>query len=398
MNTIWAVAISVLLLMDCRNKPRTKPEFGVWGFDETVMDKSVSPGESFFRYANGGWLDRTPIPSDRTSVWVDTPADDLIESRLHAIMEQGAAQAGHDPSTLEGKAGGFYKSFMNEELCERMGAKPIQPELDAVRGTHSADELAGLTGRAVVDFDGSFFKIWQNVDLRDPQHYAMYLGQDGLGLPDLDYYSKPEFAETKAKFQAYAGRLLNLIDWPDAGSNAKRVVDLETSVAAVSWTKAQQRDAVLNYNAMSVEELERMAPGFGWRALLAQARLPQVTRVVVAEKGAFPKMAAIWKHTPPDVLRAWAAFHIADNAAPYLSKSFADAYFDFRGRTLGGQAEQKVRWKRGVFAVAGGDFLPSDEVDQLVWLSLERAAGVLTYDHDRSLLQSLDLVALARSG
>jgi putative endopeptidase len=360
LKSIGAAAISVLLLAGCGSKPQTKPEFGISGFDATGQDKNVKPGHSFFRYANGGWLDRTAIPGDRAVVWIDTPADDLIEERLHGILEQGAAQSGHQPSTLEAKAGAFYSSFMDETRCERLGAKPIKPELDAVRGAHSTDELAALTGRSVVDFDGSFFKLWQSVDLRDPQRYAVYIGQDGLGMPDLDYYSEPTFAETKAKYEAYAGRLLHLLDWPDAEANAKRVVGLETAAAAVSWSKAQQRDAVLNYNAMSVEELEGMAPGFAWRAFLAQARLPQVTRVVVAEKGAFPKLAAIWKRTPPDVLQAWAAFHIADNAAPYLSKSFADAYFDFRGKTLGGQAEQKVRWKRAVFAVAGGDFLNVD--------------------------------------
>ena len=150
---------------------------------------------------------------------------------------------------------------MDEGRCERLGAKPVQPELDAVRGAHSADELAGLTGRSVIDFDGSFFKLCQNVDLRDPQHYAVYIGQDGLGLPDLDYYSKPAFAETKAKYEVYAGRLLHLIDWADAEANAKRVVELETAAAAVSWNKEQQRDATMTYNAMSVEELEGMAPG-----------------------------------------------------------------------------------------------------------------------------------------
>jgi putative endopeptidase len=184
--------------------------------------------------------------------------------------------------------------------------------------------MAGVTGRSVLDFDSAYFKIRQSIDQRDPQHYAVYIGQDGLGLPDRDYFSKSDFAAQKAKYQAYIGELLRLISWPDADANAKRVLDLETAVAGASWTKTQQRDPVTNYNAMSVDELDRLAPGFAWRVLLANAKLPQVTRVIVAEKGAFPALAAMWRSTPVDVLKAWEAFHVADNAVPYLSKTFKE--------------------------------------------------------------------------
>ena len=107
---------------------------------------------------------------------------------------------------------------------------------------------------------------------------------------------------------------------------------------------------------MSVAELEKLAPGFAWKGFLASANLGKLDRVIVAEKSAFPKLAAIYAATPIETIQAWQAFHIADNAAPYLSKPFTDAYFDMHDKTLSGQKVQKVRWKRGVFAVAGGDF------------------------------------------
>lgn len=354
-----AIAIVVSLLAACTTKPqpKAKPEFGAWGFDASAQDKSKSPGEGFFRYANGGWLDRTSIPEDEVAVYVDTAAGDLIESNLRDLLQQGATHAGHEPSDLQGKAGAYYKSFMDEARCEQRGAEPIEPELSAIRGAHSADEMAGLTGRSVLDFDSAYFRVWLNIDQGDPRHYAVYLGQDGLGLPDGYYYLKPGFADPKAKYQTYIGHILRLINWPDAYANARRVVEFETAVADASWAKEQQRDPVANYHAMSLDELQRFAPGFAWRRFLAEARLPQVSRVVVAEKDAFPKLAAIWQRTPLGVLKAWEAFHVADAAAPYLSKNFADAHFEFRGKTLGGQQKQKNRWKRAVLAVAGGDFI-----------------------------------------
>ncbi len=133
-------------------------------------------------------------------------------------------------------------------------------------------------------------------------------------------------------------------------------MDFETRIAEASWTKAQQRDLDVTYNPFSIAELQKLAPGFAWAPFLADAGLGKVTRVIVAEKTAFPKLAQVYAQTPIPVLQAWQAFHVADNAAPYLSKAFTDAYFDMHDKTLAGQKEQRVRWKRGVYAVSGGDF------------------------------------------
>src|SRR5206468_7045686 len=123
-------------------------------------------------------------------------------------------------------------------------------------------------------------------------------------------------------------QLLNLIGWPDADAAARDAVALETRIANASWTKAQQRDPIATYNPMTIAQLQKFAPGFAWQQFLANANLSKVKRVVVGEKTAFPKLAAVYARAPVPVLQAWSAFHIADNAAPYLSKPFTDAYFE----------------------------------------------------------------------
>jgi putative endopeptidase len=245
---------------------------------------------------------------------------------------------------------------MDESRVEQLGAKAIAPELEAVRSAKTHDALAGLMGRTQTDFESSLFNFYIDVDLKDPKHYAVYVGQGGLGLPDRDYYLKPDFAAQKAKYQQYVAQLLHLCGWPDADAAAKNVVAFETDIANASWTKAQQRDPIATYNPMAIAELAKFAPGFAWKDFLAGANLSKVKRVVVGEKTAFPRLAPLYARTPVPTLQAWSAFHIADNAAPYLSKSFADAYFQMRDKTLAGQQQQKVRWKRAVFAVSGGDF------------------------------------------
>jgi putative endopeptidase len=330
-----------------------KPQYGAWGYDSAGADMKTKPGDDFFRHANGTWLDHAQIPADKPAVSFRLQMTDRTEARLHDMMEAASKKA---PTDLEGKMGAFYHAFMDEARVDALGAKPIASNLDAVRAAKTRDQLAALMGRTNADFEGSLFNLYIDVDLKDPKHYALYLSQGGLGLPDRDYYLSKDFAAPKAKYESYVAEILKLAGWPDAEKHAKDIVAFETKVADASWPKSEQRDPVKVYNPMRVAELEKLAPGFDWKGFLANANLGKLDRVIVGEKSAFPKLTAIYAATPVETIQAWQAFHIADNAAPYLSKAFTDAYFDMHDRTLSGQKEQKVRWKRGVFAVAGGDF------------------------------------------
>ena len=331
------------------------PTFGAWGFDLTAMDRSVRPGDDFNGYASGAWLARTPIPPDKSIASLRYQMSDTIEARLHDIMEAAGGSGSADPASLRSKAGAFYKAFMDEGRVERLGSTPIAPELAAVGEARDRESLAGLMGRSPYDFEGSLFNLGMDVDLKNVDRYAVYVGQGGLGLPDRDYYLKPGFAAQKAAYQAYVTSILTLIDWPDAKQRAAEVVTFETKIAEASWTKTQQRDPEATYNPVTISELNALAPGFAWKPFFAAAKLGDRQRVIIAEKTAFPRLAAIYASTPLETLKAWQAFTIADNAAFYLSPPFSNARFQFRGKILAGQPEEQVRWKRAIHAVAGGD-------------------------------------------
>jgi putative endopeptidase len=354
-----------------------KPQYGAWGFDSAGADFKTQPGNDFFRYANGTWLDHTQIPGDKPGVSLRILMTDTVESRLRDLLEKAAANAGHEPSDLSGKAGAFYKVFMDQQRADALGAKPIAPELNAVRAANSRSAFAALMGRSPDDFDFSVFNAGIDIDLKDPKHYAVYLSQGGLGLPDRDYYLQPQFTPAKAAYQAYVAQLLKLVVWPNADAGAKAVVDFESRIAQASWTKVQDRDINAVYNPMSIADLQALTPGFDWKAWLAAAHLADRVRVIVAEKSAFPKIAGIVAATSPDTLRAWMAFHIADNAAPYLSHDFSDAYFDLHQKTLSGQKQQQARWKRAVHLIGGNE---CDAVPQECFGSLSWGVGQLYTD------------------
>ena len=237
------------------------PQFGKWGFDSKGADLKTKPGDDFFRYANGAWLDRVKIPADKPGYSLRLVMSDKVEQRLHDLIE-AAAKKSADAATVEGKVGAFYKSFMDEKRIEKSGASPLKDKLQQISSAKTREELGAMMGRHNADLEGTIFALSIDVDFKDPERYAVYVGQSGLGLPDRDYYLKPDFAAQKTKYQNYVAKLLRLINWPDADKRARDVVDFESSIAEASWTKTQQRDPIATYNPMSIAELETFAPKF----------------------------------------------------------------------------------------------------------------------------------------
>ncbi|MES2296129.1 MAG: M13 family metallopeptidase [Pseudomonadota bacterium] len=345
-------ALAILPCAQAADSNAPHPQFGSWGYDLGAGDPASKPGDNFFRYANGKWFDSTPIPSDKAAYSMRMKMSDLIEQRLHDLMET-AAQSNSAGNTLDGQIGAFYLSFMDEARIDKLGAGAIAQQLSEIKQAKTRDQLAAMMGRNGYDFQHSLFGYSIDIDLKDPSKYAFYLSQSGLGLPDRDYYLLPNFAKEKAAYQAHIATMLGLLNWPKAEASSKAVVEFETAVAKASWSKSQQRDMVSIYNPMSLAELEKLAPGFAWKPFLHNAKMGDLKRVIVAEKSAFPQLTAVYGKTSVDTLRAWHAFHLADNAAPFMSKAFDSAHFALHSKLLQGQQEQQARWKRAIAAVSG---------------------------------------------
>ena len=194
----------------------------------------------------------------------------------------------------------------------------------------------------------SLYNLYITADAKAPDHYVAHVGQGGLGLPDRDYYLEASFAAQKTRYQAYVQQMLELAGWPNAAPQAKAIVALESRIAEASWARADRRDRDKTYNPMTPAQLQAAAPGFDWARFLDAAGLHGAPKLIVDENTSAPKLAAVFAATPVETLKAWLAFGLADNAAPYLSRRFDQAHFEFRSKALSGTPEQRARWKRGV--------------------------------------------------
>ena len=347
-------AVPALAEMPATQSPTARPAhavIGAWGFDPLTMDRSVSPGADFGRYASGGWLDATTIPADRPSWSVAHVLYDESQQQLKSIIEDSAANPSSSPEAQ--RVGDFYASYMNEARVEALGVQPLQPQLAAIRGLTTRADVARYMGTTFGRPGASLFALAVFEDLKDPDTSSAYIGQAGLGLPDRDYYLEAAFAEKKAAYQVYVAQMLTMIGWPDPAKAAADIVAFETAVAEKSWTNVQTRQLDKIYNPMTLGELAAAAPEFDWAAWAGAAGLPTTAHTVVTENTAVPELARIFAATSLDTLRAYQAFHLVDQAAPTLSKAFVDARFAFRGTALNGTTAQRPRWNRAVAAVDG---------------------------------------------
>ena len=330
--------------------PTAAQRYGTWGVDLAGMDRSVKPGDDFFKYVNGKWAATTQIPPDKSSYGSFAILSDLSEARERALLERWAAGKALKAGSDEAKVAAIYRTFLDEAAAEKLDLKPIRPRLDAIRKAKSREDVAVLMAQAQSDFGRSFFGANVGDDQKNPDRYALYLSQSGLGLADREFYLRDNYKPQKERYQKYVADMLRLIGWDEPDKNAADIVALETKIADAHWTRAESRNRDKTYNPATVAELEKSAPGFPWSAWFKEADLGKADRAVVRQNTAFPKLAAIFSDAPVETLKAWEAFGVADEAAPLLSKRFVDASWEFRSKFLNGAEEQRPRWKRAVDA------------------------------------------------
>jgi len=355
MKTRLLFACAAAALGSAAAAQQAAPVFPPFGYDLSAFDKSVKPGNDFFQFANGAYLARTQIPADRPIASRRYDMSDRTEAQLMKILRDASVTAPTEPTDVRGKVGAFYAAYMDQGAIDALGARALAPELDAIRAAPDLAALARLMGSTNASLYASPFGIGVDTDLKDPNAYAFYLGQGGLGLPDRDYYLKGDFAGERGAYRTYIQTLLQLSGWADPAAAAHQIVALETALAEASWTRVQQRDLTTQYNPMTKAELAAYAPQFPWASFLDGAGVSDRERFVVTTNTALPKLASALAAASLDTVKAWMAFRAADTAAPYLSQPYFDAYFRFREQKIAGQAEPKPRWKRGLAAVGGMD-------------------------------------------
>ena len=332
-----------------------RAQLGTWGVDLANRDTTVAPGDDFFRHVNGKWLDRTKIPPDRASIGSFDELSILSENRSKEIL---AGLDTGDPATgEERKLRDLYHTYMDSATIEKLGMGPASYDLSYFAGLQTLNDVAHAMGSVRRMTDGPF-GFFVSVDDKNSNAYSALLFQGGLGMPDRDYYllDDKEIVATREAYKKHLATVLSLTNTPDAEKRAAAVFALEDRIAKAHWPAADRRDADKVYNPMTVTQLEALAPQFPWRIFLQEHRVPLTNasgerNVVVAEKSAFPKLAAIFAATPVAVWRDYLTAHYLHNTARYQPQSVFETNFAFYGKVLNGQEQPRPRPTRAFYVV-----------------------------------------------
>jgi predicted metalloendopeptidase len=320
------------------------------GIAVEYIDPAVRVQDDLFTHMNGKWLATTEIPADKASWGSFAKLRDDIQPQLRAIIEGAASNKAGGAEAQ--RIGDFYASFMDEARLEQLGLTPLNAELAKIAAISDKQQLPALISHFNQIGVSAPYNYGIHQDNKDSTKYVADLYQDGLGLPDRDYYLKADdakLAAALAKYELHVAKMLTLAGDKNAATTAKAIVAFETELAKLQWTKVELRDPVKAYNKVDIAKLGEVAPGYDWNAYLADAGVAgKVSYVIVSQPSYLKGMTALLQSTPLDTIKAYFNWQLVRANAPYLSKAFVDENFAFYGTVLSGVTEQRPRWKRGV--------------------------------------------------
>ncbi|AMV39773.1 M13 family metallopeptidase [Planctomyces sp. SH-PL62] len=322
------------------------------GVDPSGFDKEVRPQDDFFRHVNGGWIQKTEIPPDKSRWGTFDQLIDESDAAIRAIIEE-AAKADAPAGSEARKIGDLYTSFMDEARADELGVKPLADDLARVDALADKKALVALLGSLQRQGVGGLFGAGVGVDAKKSDQYVTYMGQGGISLPDESYYREAKYQEIRDQFVAHVEKMLTLAGIPDPKAKAARVLELETAIAKHHWDRVKRRDRTLSYNKKTLAEVEALAPAIDWKTWLENLGAPRLDEVVVAQPDFFAAISKLVEETPLDDWKTWVRWRLIHDASAYLSRPFVDEDFAFFGRTLSGTPELRPRWKRGVGLVSG---------------------------------------------
>jgi len=322
------------------------------GLDPAALDRSANACTDFYQFACGSWVKNTEIPGDEAR-WTRSFSEiqKHNEMALNEILKDAAAAKSPDPTTK--KIGDYYAACMDEKAVNDAGVKPIQSLLDRAKKVSSPKDVTTL----VIDLHQKhvfpIFSIAGEQDMGDATRVIAALDQDGLGLPDRDYYTKDDdkSKDIRAFYLGHVERMMKLAGYSDKGAKAAAadVMNVETEIAKISKTRVERRDPQGLHNMVSRADLAKKSPSFPWDEYFKALGIGDVKEANLTSVPFFEGISKLLTTIKPAAWQSYLAWQIVDSSAGVLAKPFVDEGFAMRQK-LTGEKEQKPRWKKCVQA------------------------------------------------
>ncbi|KQQ40160.1 peptidase M13 [Duganella sp. Leaf126] len=346
-RTLISAACCALLALSSPSS-FAEPAAPVSGIDLNTLDPAVSPKVDFYSYVNGIWARNTEIPADKSTWGTYTELREIAQRQLRALMEDAVKHPGKAGSDTR-KIADLYTSYLDEKARNAAGFKPLKAELGRVSAVRDKRELPALFAQLQGSGVQTPFAAYVAPDAHDPDRYTINISQSGLGLPDRDYYLKDDDARLKGvrdKYLQHIATMLTMSGDRQAAAHAAQVLDIETRLARVQWTRVQMRDPVKSYNRVDFAQFATLAPAFDWQAYFAAAGYAdKETSAVVRQPGFLTGFADTFASVPLDAWKSYLHWRIIESYASYLDSAAVRERFAFEGTTLRGVPQSEPLWQ-----------------------------------------------------
>jgi putative endopeptidase len=318
--------------------------------DLNSLDRSADPCVDFYKYTCGGWMKNNPIPPDQAGWDVYSKLANENSQFLWGILEEDAKLKDRTP--VQQKIGDYYAACMDTAAIDKLGLKPLQPELHRISAIQDRKALAEFLREGADRRGLYFFSAGSEQDPKNAESVIVGLRAGGLGLPDRDYYTKTDAKseDIRKQYVAYLAHLSVLAGEPQAKADgeAAATMRIETALAKASLTRVERRDPYKTYNPMKLEQADALIPAVELGTYLRSENLPEASLVSlnVGQPKFFAALQTVLANEPLEDLKAYLRTHALNNAATGLSSDFEDAQFDFFSKYLRGVPQMQPRWKR----------------------------------------------------
>lgn len=328
------------------------------GINTSMMDKSVSPKNDFFKFVNGTWLKNTEIPADKTRWGSFDELRQNTDKDALKILNDATKDPKYGPNTDQGKAISMYKSVMDTLTRNKQGINPIKPYLAKIDAVKSIKDLQKVLIEAEAKGgNAGFFGFGIGADDKNSNKNSVSLGVGGLGLPDKDYYTSDDkdSKEKRDKYLAHVARMFTFLGKSEdqAKKDAEKVLALETEMSKPRLDRVERRDPKKQYNPTAVADLSKLAPIIDWNAYLKGIGITKIDTVIVSQPRYIAALQQIFTENKVDDWKAYMRWNLLRGAAGQLSTDIETANWEFYGKTLTGALKQRPRHEKALQVVNG---------------------------------------------
>ena len=346
--SIFTCLLGPVILLSCDASEESKLPEGV-GINVSFMDTTVKPSEDFFRYVNGGWMERNEIPADLGAYGSFTELREANQTVLLEILRKAGENEQYKKDSDQRKAADFYTAGMDSLMAERAGVSVVQPYFDRIDAAQNTKDIQEYLEQDAMQGGSAFFNLAVFPDLKKSDRMTAYVTSGGIGLPERDYYLKTDekSKEIRQKYVEYIANLFTLAggDSAEAKKQAEIVLNVETRLAKAMLSKEDSRDPYKSYFPKSAEDLNKLAPAIDWKDYFRSLDI-KLDTVIVTEPAFLEEYSKIVSDTRLTDVKTYLRAGLLRSAAPFLSHAFVQESFNFNSKYLTGVEKMRPRWKR----------------------------------------------------